>query len=277
MATPRTQSSIAVSADELRWVLLNASPDLRQQIAQTPCLHPRDGPRNSPIVSVILTNADVDHVAGLLTLRESQPFALYATRRILNVLSSNPVFNVLDSDVVRRHALAFDEDVEIAAADGRPSGLAIRLFAVPGKVALYLEDPNTGPNFGSVAEDTAGIEVRSLLDDSRFYYVPGCSRVSDDLAKRLDGTDLVLFDGTVWTDDEMAMAGVGSKSGQRMGHISMSGPNGSIAAFEGRSIGRKVFVHINNTNPVLIADSAERRTAEAAGWEIAFDGMEVEL
>ncbi len=277
LVVSRTQSSLAVSADGQRWVLLNASPDVREQITRTGQLHPRGGGRDSPIAAVVLTNADVDHIAGLLSLREAQPFALMATRRVHEVLAANPVFNVLNPRLVARRTVGLDEAAAIAGADGEPTGLTVRLFPVPGKVALYLEDPAAGPELGTVAEDTVGVEMSGPQDGARFFYIPGCSRITGDLARRLDGAALVLFDGTVWSDDEMAATGVGAKTGQRMGHLCMSGPDGSIAAFSGLNVGRKLFIHINNTNPVLAGDSPERRTAEAAGWEIAVDGLEIRL
>ena len=276
-AKPRTQSSLAVRADGGDWVLLNASPDLRTQLERTPPLHPRAGGRDSPIAGVVLTNADVDHVAGLLTLRESQPLALYATPRILDALAANPVFGVLNPDHVARRPMALDRPLELCDRHGAPIGLRIEAFAVPGKVALYLEDPAASNNFGTAPEDTIALEVQSLDGAGRFFYVPGCAAMTPELADRIDGAALVLFDGTLWRDNEMIAAGVGHKTGQRMGHLSMSGPEGAIAAFAAIAVGRKLFIHINNTNPVLLADSAERATAEAAGWEIAEDGMEIVL
>ncbi len=277
-APPRTQSSIAVSADGGEpWFLFNASPDIRRQIELTRVLHPTHGRRHSPIGGVVLTNADVDHVAGLLSLREKQPLTIHATPRVLDVLAANAIFGVLDNTMVRRTPLALDADTLLATADGRAAGLSIRLFPVPGKVALYLENASAGPDFGTRPEDTVGVEIRAAGTNRSLFYIPGCAAVPDDLCRRLDGASLVLFDGTVWTDDEMPAHGVGSKTGQRMGHMCMSGPTGSIAALRGVAIDRRVFVHINNTNPVLLADSAERAEAEAAGWEIAEDGMEISL
>lgn len=277
-AVPRTQSSIAVSADGGEpWFLFNASPDVRRQIELTPVLHPARDRRHSPIGGVVLTNADVDHVAGLLSLREKQPLTIHATPRVLDVLAANPIFRVLDDTLVRRTPLAMDADTPLSTADGRDAGLAVRLFPVPGKIALYLEDAAAGPGFGTQPEDTVGVEIREVHSGRSLFYIPGCAAAPEDLRRRLDGAPLVLFDGTVWTDDEMPAHGVGSKTGQRMGHMCMSGPSGSIAALRDIAIGRRVFVHINNTNPVLLADSAERAEAEAAGWEIAEDGLEITL
>jgi pyrroloquinoline quinone biosynthesis protein B len=274
-ALPRTQSSLAVTADGERWILLNASPDLRQQIAANPPLHPKKGGRDSPIAAVVLTGADIDHVAGLLTMRESQPFALYAAERVHAALRGNVVFNVL-GDVVARRPLALGAAAELLDRDGQPLGLRLATFDVPGKVALYLEDPAAGRGFGTQPGDTIGLEIASA-SGARAYYIPACAEIPPALARRLSGAKLVLFDGTLWDDGEMVAAGLGRKSGRRMGHMSISGPAGTIAAFAGLGVGRKVFVHINNTNPVLLADSPERAAAEKAGWEIAFDGMEIAL
>jgi pyrroloquinoline quinone biosynthesis protein B len=264
----RSQCSLAVSADGESWVLLNASPDLRQQILATPALHPQRAPRHSPIAAVVLTNGDVDHVAGLLSLRESQRFTLHATQSILGVLAANPIFAVLSPAFVSREALVLEREVEVA-----PS-LRIRPFAVPGKVALWLE--GEAPQIEALGEETIGLEVRARGGE-RFFFIPGCARMSEALASRLRGAPLVLFDGTLWADDEMIRSGTGAKTGARMGHMSMSGAAGSIAAFAGLGVARKVFVHINNTNPALLDDSPQRGEVERAGWEVAWDGMEIEL
>ncbi len=276
-APPRTQSSLAASADGQNWVLFNASPDLRQQINDNNQLHPKHGIRHSPIVSVVLTNGDVDHVAGLLTLRESQPLAVYATSRVLSVLDYNSIFNVLNPAFVDRRSMVLDEGFEPTTKDGRPTGLLVEPFAVPGKVALYLEDPDAGADFGTVEEDTIGLRVAERGGKAYCYYIPGCAALTRGLERRLEGAPLVMFDGTLWQDDEMVVQRAGIKTGRRMGHMSMAGPEGSIVAFAGLGVERRIFVHINNTNPVLLADSPERTEAEAAGWEIAYDGMEILL
>ena len=276
-ARPSTQSSVAVSADGENWVLLNASPDLRQQIYDNPQLHPRRGTRHSPIAGVVLTNGDVDHVAGLLTLRESSPLTLYAARRVLDTLAANSIFNVLNPDFVERIAIALNTPFEPQAKDGTPSGIEIEPFPVPGKVALYLEDTSAGPGFGTQEGDTLGLRIRAADSDRAFFYVPGCAALTADLAARLRGAALVLFDGTLYRDDEMIARREGVKTGARMGHMSMSGDDGTIAAFAELDVARRVFIHINNTNPVLLPDSAERKAVEAAGWEVAYDGMEIAL
>jgi len=273
---PLTQSSIAVSADGKRWVLFNASPDLRQQINDNAALQPgkQDGLRASPIAAVVLTSADVDHVAGLLNLRESQPLALYGHPRVLEVLARNSIFNVLSPGFVARRALHMGRWQNILDQEERPLGIAVRAFAVPGKIALWLEDQST-PGFGTMEGDTLGLEIS---DGQRsFFYIPGCAAMTPELEERLRGAALVFFDGTLWRDDEMIAAGVGTKTGRRMGHMSCSGPDGAIAAFENLQVRCKIFIHINNTNPLLVEGSGERQTAQAAGWEIAHDGMEITL
>lgn len=274
-ALPRTQSSLAVSADGESWVLINASPDLRQQIEANKPLHPRSGKRDSPIAAVVLTNGDVDHIAGLLTLRENQPLAIYATGRVLAILRENSIFNVLAPDHVERRKLPLGDSFEVAGRQGRGTGVRIEAFPVPGKVALHRENPSAGANFGTEPEDTVGLRISLRTSDAVCFYVPGCAAVTPALAERLRGARLLLFDGTLYRDDEMLAAGVGSKTGRRMGHISVSGPDGAIAACAPLGIARKIFVHVNNTNPILLDDLPERAAVEAAGWEVAYDGMAI--
>ena len=264
---PRTQSSIAVSQDGEHWLLVNASPDIRQQIAATPDLHPRTGSRHSPIAAVLLTNGDVDHVAGLLTLRESQPFKLFATTTTRDAVDANRIFSVANPDIVARVPVAMDEAFEPVP------GLRVEMFAVPGKVPLWLEDESM--KIGEATETTVGLEI--VAGGARLLYIPGCAEVTDAVKQRIDGADALLFDGTLWTDREMIEAGMGSKTARRMGHVPMSGAGGSIETLGGIRVRRRIFVHINNTNRVLVADTKERETAEASGWEIGYDGMEVSL
>lgn len=267
----RTQSSIAVSLDGEQWLLVNCAPEILAQIKANPQLHPRPqsegAGRHSPIASVLLTNGDIDHIAGLLSLREGQPFTLYATEEIHDILRNNRVFDVLAEGVVERRAVTLEAPLQPLP------GLEVRVFPVPGKTALYMETPEM--EIGAVGQATVGVEFLSA--EGSIYYIPGCARMSEALAERLQGAAAVLFDGTLWQDDEMIVAGVGRKTGHRMGHLSISGPDGSMAAFQSLDVGRKIFVHINNTNPVLIEDSQERRMVEAAGWEVAYDGMEIRL
>ena len=267
-AASRTQAGLAVSLTGERWYLLNASPDLRAQIAATPALHPTEGLRSSPIKGVVLTGGDVDVIAGLLTLRERQPFVLHATSRIHGVLDANPIFEVLARDVVERRTQALHQPFELE------DGLTAELFAVPGKVPLYLEE---GSGMQAIVADETTVGAMISDGQHRAYFIPGCAQMTTELAERLDGADMVFFDGTLWRDDEMVIAGLGPKTGRRMGHMSLGGEGGVIAAFRDIDVGQKVVVHMNNSNPVLLADSLERAEAEAAGWKIGYDGMDLEL
>jgi pyrroloquinoline quinone biosynthesis protein B len=272
-----TQASIAVSADEQHWFLINASPDLRQQLTATAQLHPRPGElRHSPIAGVILTNSEVDAVAGLLSLREGWPFTIYAHDRVLAILRDNSIFNVLNPKNVRRQPIAIDAAFEPALPDGSSSGIEVLPFAVSGKGAWYLEG-HTHPGGGEGDGDTLGLRIGNRATGKYFFFLAACAQATPELKSRIKGAPLVFFDGTVWRDDELIAAGLGTKTGQGMGHISMSGVNGAIAALADLDIARKIFLHINNSNPAWLHDSEERIAAEGAGWQIPADGMEIVL
>jgi len=246
--------------------VINASPDIRAQLTASPSLHP-SGPRTSPVCGVLLTNGDIDHVAGLLTLREQQPFVLFSTGEIAAVIGQNAIFDALNPDLVEKRTMDLGQPAEIAP------GVTAEMFAVPGKVPLFMEQ-------GEVRTDLEGeqtVGVRLAAGAAVAYYIPGCARMTEALAERLRGADLVLFDGTVWEDDEMIRAGVGHKTGARMGHMAMQGAGGSLEAFSRLELARKVYVHINNTNPVLDPATPQRRVVEEAGWLVAEDGMELTL
>jgi pyrroloquinoline quinone biosynthesis protein B len=272
-----TQASLAVSADGERWVLLNAAPDLRAQLAATPALHPRPAVgriRHSPIAAVVLTGAEVDTIAGLLTLREGHPFALYGAHPTLATLAANPIFGAVNPAIVPRRALPLDHPLALADAAGAPLGLTLEAFAVPGKVPLFAERDGADPGR---AEDGETIGLAIAAGGERLFFIPGCAAMTGALAARLRGAACVLFDGTLFADDEMIRAGAGSKTGARMGHMSIAGSAGTLAAFAPLGVRRRIFIHLNNTNPVLLADSPERAHVAAAGWEVATDGMEITL
>lgn len=272
-----TQASLAVSVDHNHWFLINASPDLRQQLLVTSQLHPKAVDlRHSPIAGVILTNGEVDAIAGLLSMREGWPFTIYAHSRVLTTLAENSIFNVLHAKLVQRIAIMVDVAFEPTLPDGAPSGLAVTAFAVPGKGALYLEG-NGGTAASDDIGDTLGLRISDKRTGQYFYVITACARLAPDVTSRLAGAPLVFFDGTVWRDDELMAAGLGSKTGGDMGHIAMSGDRGAIAGLAGLGIGRKIFLHINNSNPALLAGSDERRAVETAGWDIPADGMEITL
>jgi pyrroloquinoline quinone biosynthesis protein B len=272
---PRTQASLAVSADGLRWVLLNASPDLNFQIASSPCLQPKPdaGLRHSPIAAVVISGGDVDCIAGLLSLREGQRFAVYADGFVQKIFFENRIFRVLDRRFVTFNALPAGKTIALADADGAALGLSVEAFPVAGKVPLYEE---TSDDIAKLSTADAVIGLCVSDGARRVFYITGCAAVTDELRARLRADDTLFFDGTLWQDDEMITAGTGTKTGARMGHISVSGPDGSIAAFAGVEA-RKIFIHINNTNPILCDDSEEAAFVRGAGWEIAYDGMEINL
>jgi pyrroloquinoline quinone biosynthesis protein B len=215
-------------------------------------------------VAVVLTNADIDHVAGLLSLRERQPFRLIALAPVQAALRESPIFDVLADAVVERVTVAPHERVAMA-------GLRIELFPVPGKAPLYLEGAD--PRVGSETGETTGVMIAARR--RKLAYVPACAHLSPELLERLREADVLLFDGTAFTDDEMIAAGVGAKTGRRMGHVPISGEGGSLGSLA--ALPGKLFVHVNNTNPILVEGSPERRAVEQAGFEVAQDGMELAL
>ena len=275
--SPRTQSSIVVTANNDEWFLFNASPDLGSQILNNSQMHPKKGLRHSPISGVVLTNGDVDHVAGLLTLRERQNLSVYAHARVHSVLKENSIFNVLNSDYVDRREMKMNVEFELKNKEGKGSGIFVEAFEVPGKIALWLEDESKGENFGTQEGDTIGLKISSAGKEKSFYYIPACAKMTSELSEKLKDSELVLFDGTLWKNDEMASSKVGEKTGQRMGHMNNSGPDGSIEAFKDLNVKKKIFIHINTTNPILLSDSSERKIVEENNWEVSYDGMEITI
>ena len=262
---PATQASVAVSGDGREWVVVGASPDLRQQISQTPSLWPRSESRDSPIGGVVLTGGDIDAIAGLMVLREQQPLTIYAPRPVLDVLAANAMFDVLNPALVRRVEVAPNQPV----ACGR--GLTLTLLPMPGKIPLYLEDrsavqPQAGPAYAALLRANGG----------GIMIATACADITDAVRDQLRQADVVFFDGTLFTEDEMIVAGLGKKTSRRMGHVPISGPDGTLARL-GDLPARRILLHINNTNPILLNGSEERRKVEDAGFEVAYDGMEVLL
>jgi pyrroloquinoline quinone biosynthesis protein B len=261
---PRTQAGIAVSAGDGRWTLINASPDLAAQIRATPALHPQGGLRGSPIDAVVLTGAEIDQTAGLLSLRESTPFTLYATPASHAAVAANVMFGAMGS--MTRRAVNPGERFMLAG------GIEATLFKVPGKLPLYLE--GEAPELDTESAANVGIELGR--EGARLVFVPGAATVTDTMRERFARADAILFDGTLFSDDEMIRTGTGQKTGRRMGHMPIDGEGGSLRALNGLSA-RRIFVHINNTNPILIDGSAERSKVEGAGWHVAEDAMEIAL
>jgi pyrroloquinoline quinone biosynthesis protein B len=262
---PRTQSSLAVSVDGANWLLLNASIDVRQQILATPALQPKGDGRHSPIAAVLLTNTDVDHAAGLLALRERQPFTICGTQATLDMIGANRIFDVVGRDIVPRRAVKLGEPFEPLR------GLRLELFPVPGKAPLWLEEGEVKTD--QIGEGTVGVAVEAA--GRKLVYAPGCARMTDDLKTRMAEAHALFFDGTLFSDDEMIANGLGDKTGRRMGHMPISGPGGTLDELSAHAHVRRILIHINNSNPILIEGSPEEAKVRAAGWDIAFDGMEV--
>jgi pyrroloquinoline quinone biosynthesis protein B len=214
----------------------------------------------------VLTGAEVDQIAGLLTLRERSKFNLYATVETLTAIANNPIFGVLASDVVQRHRVTLSQPFAMS------SGLDVELFTVPGKLALYLEKDE--PDLTAESGVNVGVEI--ISGGKRLIYIPGAAALNNSLLERLERAHVVLFDGTLFDDDEMTHGGTGTKTGRRMGHMPLSGPGGTLRRLASLT-SRRILTHINNTNPILIDGSPERHTVEAAGFEIAADGMEIAL
>jgi pyrroloquinoline quinone biosynthesis protein B len=228
--------------------------------------HACSGTRGSPIKAVLLTGAEIDQVAGLLSLREREPFTLYGTESALAVIEGNSVFGVLPSAMVARRVIRPGETYVL------PGQVRAEFFAVPGKAPLYAEgeDPDT------MSETAGNMGVEVCAGDARLVYVPGAAAVTADMRARLAGADVVFFDGTLFRDDEMIATKTGSKTGRRMGHMPIDGTGGSLEALAGLKA-RRIFVHINNTNPIRVEGSPERARVTGRGWEVAEDGLEVAL
>ena len=267
----RTQDSLAVTSDGERFVLVNASPDILAQIKATPALWPR-APRHTPIGAIILTNGDMDHVLGLFSLRESQPLAIYATPPVWSGLQASVLIRTLkrfEGQVVFR-PLAIGSEVELADAAGEPLGLRVRPFAAPGKLPVHLMG-----HAAESAEDNVGLSLRDSgsKDAPAIAYAAACASLQ---GVDLEGHSAVLFDGTFYREDELVRLGLSRAVAKDMAHMPISGASGSLEQLR-RLDARKIYTHINNTNPILASprDSEERRAVEAAGWEVAFDGMEI--
>jgi pyrroloquinoline quinone biosynthesis protein B len=258
----------------VHWFLLNASPEVRQQIEGFPPLHPR-APRHTPIQGIVLTNGDLDHCLGLLSLRESHPISIYATEGVRRGFTER---NVLSRTLERFpgqvtwRTLQLGREQELTLDGGGSSGLLLEATAVPGKPPLHLE----GLHSPDVEENVA-LRVRQRNAGRVLAYASAVGRITPAVRASLDGADCVFFDGTFWSSEELIAQGLGTKRADEMAHVPVGGEDGSLEGLGRLRAGRKVFIHLNNTNPLLREDAAERRLAEAAGWEVAWDGMELEL
>jgi pyrroloquinoline quinone biosynthesis protein B len=267
----RTQTQLAWQDDAGNWTLLDASPDLRVQIESTPGLWPQGEGRRSPIADVILTGAEVDQVLGLLLLREFHRFRVHATPSVRRILTEdNALFGVL----ARFPGQVCWNDI--------PPGAP---FFVGGARLETLPLPASFPGFVgaerrtqlNTSEAAAGLWITGPSGRRTCAYLPGAGGVSEAMLERLLDCDVLLFDGTFWSDNEpAAIPGLGRTASQ-MGHLPISGPGGSLGRLASLRRPRRMFIHINNTNPILDEDSPEHRTVRDAGWEVAVDGMEIEL
>lgn len=269
-ARSRTQSSLAVSADGLHWFLCNASPDVREQIARLPA-EPSDAMRLVPVDGVIATDAELDHTLGLALLREARALDVYATRAVHETLECDshllPVIRAFADITV--HELPLDGCTELTDREGRASGLVVEPFAVPGDAPRFARHERPG--------HTVGLTIRDTATGGSCAFVPGCGGFDDALFDRLARVDVLLFDGTFFTDDEMPALGLSDRTARAMGHVPVSGDDGSLARLAELPCREKVYTHINNTNPMLIDDSAQRAMVEAAGVRVGEDGMSCEL
>ena len=272
-ALPRTQESVALSADSETWFLLNASPEVRAQIESFAPLHPR-APRHSPIAGVVLTNGDLDHCLGLLSLREWQPLRVYATAAVREGFTQG---NVLQRTLQRFDGqlrwieLALGQRTPLLRADGSASGLSIEPIAVPGKLPIHVEGLRAASD-----EDNIGLLVRQDSSRKLLAYCPAVGGPTPALFDALASADCSFVDGTFWWDDELIRLGLGDKRAEQMAHWPVGGDDGSLARL-GALPGRRILIHINNTNPLLLEDSEQRAALQAAGVELAHDGMELEL
>ena len=270
-ALARTQSSIAVSANAEDWLLVNASPDVLSQIRAHPELQPARAVRDSGIACVLLMDAQIDHVTGLLMLRErASPLPLLATPEVLSDIGEGfPITRIL-SHYCGIQALPLKLDAELQAVPGLP-GVALRpvvLSSKPPPYSPFRHCPRPGDNIGLVIENPE--------NGARVFYAPGLGEVTPDLLALMAQCQIVLVDGTFWTEDEMQRLGLSKKTAADMGHLPQSGPQGMIYWLDRLPPGvRKILIHINNTNPILQEDSAERALLDAQGIEVAWDGMQL--
>jgi pyrroloquinoline quinone biosynthesis protein B len=265
-ARARSQECVAVSADGAAWLLLNCSPEIRAQIESFPPLHPR-GPRDSPIAAIVLTNGDLDHCLGLLSLRESHPLVVYATEPVRRGFVED---NVLYRTLERFPGQVTWRPLEIGREE-KVAGLLVEPVSAPGKPPIHLEPAPPDP------AHNIGVRVRAPATGRTLVYLSAVAAVTGEIRRALDGADVVFFDGTFWSSDELPGLGLGTKRAEEMAHLPVGGATGSLARLAGVRAGRRVYIHVNNTNPMLREDSAEHAAVAAAGWEIAWDGMEVSL
>jgi pyrroloquinoline quinone biosynthesis protein B len=273
----RTQTQVAISNDDRTWFLLNTSPDLRMQIEATPALHPRHAGRDSPIGGILLTSADIDQIAGLLSLRELQPFRIYCTASIRRILQEdNSMFRMLNRVPEQVLWREIDSDGSFCLLSGTENdpGIGCTVFSLGSRYPAYVSKERLARL--KPEEALLGVMAASR-SGRRFAYLPACPAVDDLLLQRLQDADLLLFDGTFWSEDELIRVQGSGSTASEMGHISVSGVEGSLRKLASLRRPRKVFLHVNNTNPMLDESGPEYRELRAAGWEVAEDGWNLDL
>lgn len=273
----RTQTQVAVSNDGDSWFLLNASPDLRTQIEGTPALHPRSAGRDSPIAAVLLTSADLDQIVGLLSLRELQPFRIYCTPSIRQVLQEdNSIFAMLNRvpNQVSWTEVSPGGNFSLLSPAGNDSGVCCAVFSLAGRYPVYVSQKRRA---GLKPEEALLGVMLTSASGGRVAYLPAVPMIDEPLMRRLEAADLILFDGTFWSDDELIRVQGSGATAREMGHVPISGPDGSLRKLAALRQPRKIFVHVNNTNPILDESSAEYREVRAASWEVAEDGWRFDL
>jgi pyrroloquinoline quinone biosynthesis protein B len=272
-ARPRLQCSVSLSGDGGRWFLLHASPDVRLQIESFPPLLPAGGVRGTGVAGVLLTAADLDQALGLLVLREGLAAVVHATAAVRRSLAEGlRLDEVLGCYCPLEWREPPPEPAPLRDAGGNPSGLTYQAFAVPGKPPRYREG-RAAPSPG----DTVGYRFVDERTGGRLCFLPSVAAWDNTVAAGVRDADALLFDGTFWDEEELVRTGAGSLRAGEMGHLPVGGPDGSLAHLAPLEIRRKVYVHINNTNPMLREDSPERQAVEAAGVAVGWDGMEFTL
>ena len=272
--SPRTQVQVAVSSDDTNWFLLSASPDLPRQIEAFSKLHPSTQSRQTPIAAFVLPGADLDQILGLILLRESQPLRVYATPSIRGIIMDNNIIFAMVRKQITWDDLTPGVEFELASVNGTKSGIRCLPFALTGNYPHYL-DPALAASLPA-ADALLGLRLQSP-SGRRLVYMPGAPAIEASWLDHLEACDLLLFDGTFWTDDELIRIQGAGRTARQMGHMPVSGPDGSLARLAHLQRPRKVYIHVNNTNPILDEDSPEYRSVRDAGWEVAHDGMEFEL
>lgn len=267
----RSQSSIAVSTDNKNWLLINTSPDIRSQLEAFPAIQPKEGIRDTGIKAILLIDSQIDHTTGMLMLREGKPLEVYCTDMVKQDLTTGfPLFTMLkDYCTVNHHAIPVDGSSFTIPAieDLRFYTQALKSKAPP--YSPHRHDPHEGDNIGVIIEQ--------ISTGKKVFYSPGLGEIEPHVMTAMQEVDCLLVDGTFWTDDEMCTQNISHKKAREIGHLPQSGPGGMIEVLSGVAKARKILIHINNTNPILDDDSEQRKTLDAAGIEVAYDGLEIDL